>query len=253
VRTRVRLSPVRGEPRLFSREEDRHLAYFTLAAADDGRPVHGERLVVTNDGVFRRWEPSRSKLAAALAKGYVGALPRLGESWLYLGAASGTTASHVADLVGPAGTVYAVERSLRPFARLFGVAQRYPNLLPILADARHPLTYEGDVPMVDGLYADVAQPDQVGLFLDNAREFLRPTGSALLALKTASMGRGREARGHLEAAEATLRASFDLDRAVALEPFHKRHYLLSGAPTRALFRDPDPVTPRTPGRGPRAR
>jgi fibrillarin-like pre-rRNA processing protein len=233
------MAPVPGRPRLFARDEEQHVAYFTEAASEDPRPVYGERHVVSGGRILRRWEPSRSKLAAALAKGYDGPLPRSSESWLYLGAASGTTASHVADLVGPTGTVFAVERSLRPFARLLGMAERYPNVSPILGDARSPLAYEGDVALVDGVYADVAQPDQVRLLLDNAREFLKPTGTALLALKTSSMGRGRESRLHLTAAEDALAAYFELDRPVNLEPFHKRHFLLVGSPTRGLFREPD--------------
>lgn len=35
-------------------------------------------------------------------------------------------------------------------------------MIPIIEDARHPQKYRMLVPMVDVIFADVAQPDQVG-------------------------------------------------------------------------------------------
>ena len=241
-----------SSPRLWLREEDRRPVYYTATDAGGDAPVYGERWLDTAEGPLRRWEPGRSKLAAALVRGYAGRLPRPGDRWLYLGAATGTTVSHVADLVGEKGRVFAVERSLRPFARLLTLADRYPNVLPILADARHPETYEGDVRTADAVYADIAQPDQVDIVRENARRFLRPDGLVLVALKTASMGREREPRQHVETASAQLASSMELDRPIGLEPFHKRHFFLSGAPTRRLFRDPGASAELRRGRAPRA-
>ena len=47
---------------------------------------------------------------------------------LYLGAASGTTVSHVSDVVGPEGMVYAVEFSHRPGRDLPGHPAHRPAL-----------------------------------------------------------------------------------------------------------------------------
>jgi fibrillarin-like pre-rRNA processing protein len=243
---------VEGSPRLFEREEDRRPVFYSATVITGDDPVYGERWIDTEDATLRRWEPGRSKLSAALCRGYEGRLPRPGERWLYLGAASGTTASHVADLVGDKGRVFAVERSLRPFARLLALADRYPNVLPIFADARRPETYEGDVRAVDAIYADVAQPDQVEILLANARRFVGPDGAVLLALKTASMGREREPRQHVDAALAQLTPTIEMDRPIGLEPFHKRHFLLAGSPTRRLYRDATPPARLTRGRAPRA-
>ena len=80
---------------------------------------------------------------------------------MYLGAASGTTVSHVSDMVGPTGVVYAVEFSHRPGRELINMAKSRPNIIPIIEDARHPLKYRMLVGMVDCIFADVAQPDQV--------------------------------------------------------------------------------------------
>lgn len=219
------LAPGPGPGTLRRSTEDGRRVLWTRALATPPE-VYGER-VVYRDGVpYRRWDPMRSKLAAALTRGYEGALPRLGDYWLYLGAASGTTASHVADLVGPAGAVFAVEKSVRPFARLLKLAGRYPNLLPILADARAPRAYLPRLPPVDGLYVDVAQPDQVALTVENARWFLRSGAPLLLALKTASMGRDVPARAHLARALELLEPLGAVRSTVALEPFHRRHFLV---------------------------
>jgi fibrillarin-like rRNA methylase len=183
---------------------------------------------------LRSFEPARSKLAAAVARGWSGPLPRPGERWLYLGAASGTTASHVADLLGPRGRLYAVERSPRPFSRLLSLAERWPNLLPVLADAREPERYAGPVPIVDGLYADIAQPDQVAIVLANVAVFLREeSGVALVALKTSSLGRDRSAASHRDEAEAGLEGALDLERSLRLAPFYRSHFLVGGTARRS--------------------
>jgi rRNA 2'-O-methyltransferase fibrillarin len=41
------------------------------------------------------------------------------------------------------------------------MAKKRPNIVPIIEDARHPQKYRMLVPMVDVIFADVAQPDQV--------------------------------------------------------------------------------------------
>ena len=50
---------------------------------------------------YRVWNPFRSKLAAAILGGVDKIHIKPGSKVLYLGAASGTTVSHVADIVGP--------------------------------------------------------------------------------------------------------------------------------------------------------
>jgi len=244
-----RPEPVVPGEALYERKEREFVSHWTAALADPPE-VYGERITSADDVVLRRWDPSRSKLGAALANGWDGPIPRCGERWLYLGAATGTTASHVADLVGPDGLVVAVEKSVRPFARLLALSERYPNIGPVLADAREPLAYLPIVPPVDGLYLDLPQADQVEIALRNARLFLRPSGVVLLALKTASMGRDRTAREHLDDAVRKLGPSVELERPLGLEPFHRRHFLLGGRPTKAMFR-PEGDPEATPPSGPR--
>lgn len=71
-----------------------------------GSEVYGEkRISVEGENgekvEYRVWNPFRSKLAAAILGGVDQIHMRPGSKVLYLGAASGTTVSHVADLVGP--------------------------------------------------------------------------------------------------------------------------------------------------------
>lgn len=219
------------------REGDR----FVPATEALGTPpaVYGERVVSVRSGWWRRWDPYRSKLSAALVKGYRGPLPQTGERWLYLGAATGTTASHLADLVGPDGAVYAVEMSLRPFARLLRLAERYPNLFPVLGDAREPDGYAGWVPPVDGVYSDVAQPDQVDIARRNAELFLNEGRPLLLVLKLSSLGRGVTPEALTARALADLPPFRPVSPTFALEPFHRQHrFVAARIPSRLGAREP---------------
>jgi len=217
--------PTQRHPSLWSRPEERYPTYWveTLGSLP---PTHGERWSAARGRTVRHFDPYRSKLAAAIARGWEGDLPAVGEHWLYLGAASGTTASFVADLVGPTGRVYAVERSLRPFGRLISAAERWPNLLPILADARRPREYVDWVPPVAGIYLDISQPDQVEILRENARFFLQDRGRALVALKASSIERGVPPAQHARRAAEALAVEFRVGAPLSLAPFHRAHYFL---------------------------
>jgi fibrillarin-like rRNA methylase len=228
VREGLPFRPSALSERLLARSREERAELWTETVGSRG-PVYGERWRTVGERSLRAFDPARSKLAAALGRGWTGPVPRNGERWLYLGAASGTTASHVADLLGPAGRLYAVERSVRPFSRLVAVAERWPNLLPILAEARTPEAYAETVPLVDGIYSDVAQPDQVEIVRRNASYFLRDdTGAIVVALKTSSMGREASAAEHLRAAEAALAQDVPLGPSLRLAPFFRSHFLLGG-------------------------
>lgn len=83
--------------------------------ATRGEAVYGEPVV---DG-WRAWDAHRSKLGAMYELGMEPGLDA-GDRVLYLGAANGTTASHVADVAGP---TYAVEFAARPMRDLLSVAE----------------------------------------------------------------------------------------------------------------------------------
>ncbi len=176
--------------------------------------VYGER---TLEG-YRVWDPYRSKLAALYTVGGgVDLAP--GMRVLYLGAANGTTVSHVADY---AGTVYAVEFAPRPMQDLLEVARRRKNIVPIMADAGRPDEYAPFMEAVDLIYQDVAQPDQVGIAERNLA-FLKPRGCLILMLKTRSVDVRREPADVLDEARAGLEQRLDIVDLRWLEPYHHDH------------------------------
>lgn len=132
---------------------------------------------------YRVWNPFRSKLAAGVLGGLDEIFMAPGKKVLYLGAASGTSVSHVADIVGPEGVVYAVEFSHRPGRDLITMAKKRPNIVPIIEDARHPQKYRMLVGMVDCVFADVAQPDQARIIALNSHMFLKDGGGVVISIK----------------------------------------------------------------------
>ena len=189
---------------------------------DPGVAVYGERLVAQGGVEYRAWDPRRSKLAALLQKG-VGVFP-FGRRTdvLYLGAAQGTTVSHISDICVE-GTIYAVEVSRRAFQKLLALSERRHNVMPILGDAGKPEAYERLVGPVEALYQDVAQRDQVEIFAQNLR-FLKPGGFGLLMVKARSADvtakpRDVYARVRRELAAAGL----SLVQATELDPLEKDH------------------------------
>lgn len=132
---------------------------------------------------YRVWNPFRSKLAAGVLGGLDEIFIAPGKKVLYLGSASGTSVSHVADIVGPTGTVFAVEFSHRSGRDLINMATHRTNVIPIIEDARHPLRYRMLVSMVDVIFADVAQPDQARIVGLNAHLFLKVGGGVVVSIK----------------------------------------------------------------------
>ena len=150
-----------------------------------------------------------------------------GSKVLYLGAAAGTTVSHVSDIVGPKGAVYAVEFSHRPGRDLLSVAKQRTNIIPIIEDARHPLKYRMLIGMVDTIFADVAQPDQARIVALNAHNFLKKGGHAVISIKAscidstaAPLAVFRREVGKLEA------ENFKPLEQVTLEPYERDHAVL---------------------------
>lgn len=158
--------------------------YFTVNMVA-GVKVYGEKLLVQDGREYRRWDPHRSKLAALLHKGCSAWPFEQNTEILYLGAAGGTTASHLSDIC-TGGKLYCVEISPRSFRKLLDVAAIRSNMMPFLGDADHHETYKSLFGTVDVVYQDIAQRNQVSIFLKNLA-FLRPQGFAFLMVKARSI------------------------------------------------------------------
>jgi len=182
--------------------------------ATRGEPVYGEP---TEDG-WRRWDRSRSKLAVLLGRDVETGL-NAESTVLYLGAASGTTVSHVADVAGP---TYAVEFAPRPMRDLVGVAEARPNLFPLLKDARTPERYAHVVEPVDLIVQDVAIRGQGEVAVAN-KQFLRADGRLVLAIKARSEDVTRDPDEVFDDVLETIEAEYEILYTDGLEPFHEDH------------------------------
>lgn len=193
-----------------------------------GKRVYGERLFAWKGVEYRTWDPFRSKLAAGILNGLKTVPIRPHDKVLYLGAASGTTASHVSDVVGENGQVYCVEFSARSMRELVNnVCVFRHNMTPILEDARMPQHYAMFVETVDSIYCDIAQPEQAKILADNADFFLKEDGWVILAVKAQSIDVTKEPSVVYEKEIATLKArGFEIIDVVHLEPFDKAHAMV---------------------------
>jgi len=193
-----------------------------------GVSVYSEVLVKDGDIEYRAWDAYRSKLAAAILRNLESLPIQEGRSVLYLGAASGTTTSHVSDIVNESGRVYCVEFAQRSMRELIdNLCQHRNNVYPILADGRLPEKYKTLVTPVDVIYCDIAQPEQAKILADNADLFLKPDGSALIAIKSRSIDVTMNPSDVFKKEIEILRKRrFTLRQSVRLEPYEKDHALV---------------------------
>jgi len=193
-----------------------------------GHAVYGERLVKFQGAEYRVWDAFRSKLAAAILKGLETVPIQQGSRVLYLGAASGTTASHVSDIVGEKGHVYCVEFAARSIRDLVNnVCAFRVNMSPILADARLPERYTALVEKVDDIYCDIAQPEQAKVLADNADLFLKDKGWVMLAVKAQSIDVTKKPSEVYREEMGTLKSrGFQIEQVVQLEPYDRAHAMI---------------------------
>lgn len=188
-----------------------------------GQRVYGEDLLQIEGKEFRAWNPTRSKLAAAILKGMRITL-RDDLKVLYLGVSSGTTASHLSDIVRH-GMIFGVDFAHRVLREFLQLATTRANLVPILGNSNLPNEYEAIVPPnVDLLYQDVAQPNQAQILAKNAEKFLKIGGTAILMIKARSINvsRGPESVFQDEL-EKLKTGGFRIVETARLEPFERDH------------------------------
>jgi len=152
-----------------------------------------------------------------------------GSKVLYIGAASGTTVSHVSDLVGPEGAVYAVEFSKRVGRDLVNMAKKRTNVIPIIEDARHPQKYRMLVPMVDVIFADVAQPDQARILGLNAHMFVKNRGHFVISIKASCVDSTLAPEVvYANEVQRLREEKFRPVEQMTLEPYERDHVVVTG-------------------------
>ncbi|MEM3072414.1 MAG: fibrillarin-like rRNA/tRNA 2'-O-methyltransferase [Candidatus Bathyarchaeia archaeon] len=225
----MRVEPVEGvEGVYWIVNHDRGGAARRLATVNlcPGRSVYGESLEHVGGVEYRIWDPYRSKLAAYIMKGAKRLPIKAGDRVLYLGAGSGTTPSHISDMVGVKGTVYCVEFSQRAMRELIERLSARVNVYPLLFDARFPERYSGFVRPVDGVYCDLAQPDQAHIMARNAEAYLKKSGWGLIAVKARSISVVAEPELIYRRELETLKSrGFKILDEKRLEPYEKDHLM----------------------------
>ncbi len=170
---------------VFELQNQRQRSVLTLNLAP-GQTVYTEQLITENDVEYRTWDPRKSKLAAGIVKGLSQIGLKEGDIVLYLGAATGTTVSHISDIVGADGWVFAVDFSPRVVRELVYLAERRKNIVPVLADANQPEKYFSRIVQADFMYQDIAQRNQAEIFIKNLI-FLKKDGFCILCVKARSI------------------------------------------------------------------
>jgi fibrillarin-like pre-rRNA processing protein len=186
-----------------------------------GMKVNDEKLITIANEEYRIWEPFRSKLAVMIMKGSSFSVKN-DTSFLYLGAANGTTVSYISDIVTE-GIVFAVEISPRAMKDLIRISIPRKNLIPILADAMDPGSYKNMVTEVDILYQDIAQREQANISIRNAQFFLKKNGILVLIIKAKSIDSIKRSKDLIGNEIEKLEDFFKVEELFDLEPFHSDH------------------------------
>jgi len=192
-----------------------------------GNQVYKEKLIKKKDIEYRLWDPFRSKLAAAIMNG-LEVFPFQDKlRVLYLGVSTGTTVSHISDIVGPQGIIFGVEHSSR-VARdfLYRVASHRKNIIPIMQDARQPQHYFSVYCKVDVVYVDIAQPDQTDIAITNCKMFLKNNGYLFLVIKTRSIDVTKAPKKIIENEKNKLNENFEIIQVIDLYPYDKDHVMV---------------------------
>ena len=150
-----------------------------------GVRVYNEKLVKHKNKEYRSWNPYRSKLAAAILNGF-NFMIKPDIKILYLGAATGTTVSHISDIVKD-GLIYAVENSPVAVKSLIELSKKRKNIIPIFEDANHPDRYSSIVSNVDLIYQDISQRNQADIFISNISRYLKKKETGILIIKARSI------------------------------------------------------------------
>lgn len=185
-----------------------------------------EETVIKHKGIeLRVWDPFRSKFAAAIVKGYRNIPFDKNSHMLYLGAANGTTISHFSDIITN-GLLYGIEFSFRAMRDLKMLSEKRQNIIPVLADARKPETYQDIVSNVNIIYQDIAQPDQAEILLKNI-DYYMESGIAILMVKARSSDVTRKPSDVFrEEAEKLKDAGLKIIENRKLSPFEKDHAMI---------------------------
>jgi len=191
-----------------------------------GKSIYNEQRISENGIEYREWDPYKSKPAAAILRGLKNFPIKKGTTILYLGIASGTTASHFCDIIGDEGIIIGVDLASKTFEKLLEVAQERESIVPVFADAGKPEKYEEYLEeKVDVLYQDVSQRNQADIFLRNLK-FLKKDGWAIIAVKSRCIDVSKDPKEVFEMVLKILKTELKIIETVDLGNFEKDHLFI---------------------------
>lgn len=208
--------------RIYSRGQHKKKSIYTKSILKGFKPF-SEKTITIKGEEYREIDPKRSKLGAAIMKGLSQTGLKEGSKVLYLGASHGYTPSFVSDIVGETGVVFCLDFAPTVVRDLVFLCEKRQNMIPIIADAKKPKEYKENIIQVDVLYQDVAQRDQIKIFLDNVKEHLEIGGFGLLALKSRSIDVSRKPKDIFLEARKELEKTVTIVDYRELFPFEKDH------------------------------
>jgi len=211
--------------KIFEVYEDRANRRLYTISLSPGKRVYDEQLAMQGNVEYREWDPYGSKLASAILNGCSNIFLRKNDVVLYLGSATGTTVSHVSDIVGKEGFVFAVDIAPRVMRDLIFNCEGRKNIAPILADANRINDLAPRISAVDVLYQDIAQKSQVPIFLKNVKSFLKKEGYAIIALKARSIDVTKNPKLIFKEVREQLEKELIIVDSRALEPYQKDHMM----------------------------
>ena len=208
---------------VYEEERNRRKSIYTINLKP-GKKVYDERLVNEDNIEYREWNFNKSKLAAAIIKGCPNTGIRKGDTILYLGASTGTTPSHVSDMVGKEGFVFALDFPPRVVRELVFLCEERENMTPMLEDANRPDNYKDKLPKeVDVVYQDIAQRNQSEIFLKNCKLYLKKGGYALIAVKARSVDVSKRPSEIFKQVRREVEQELVIIDERKLDPFEKDH------------------------------
>jgi len=192
-----------------------------------GNQVYNEKLVQSKGVEYRVWNPFRSKLAAAIINGLKDFPFNQKSDVLYLGVSTGTTISHISDIVSQGGTIFGIEHASR-VARDFldRVESHRKNIVPIIQDARRPEEFFSVYKKVDIVYVDIAQPEQTNIAIENCRLYLKSGGYLFLVIKTRSIDVVKDPKRVIKDEIKKLDTLFEIKQTIDLHPYDKDHAMV---------------------------
>ncbi len=216
-------------------EDKQHIFWFQVEGEKKlatenlmpGNQVYNEKLLNVKGVEYRIWNPFRSKLAASIMNGLKDFPFNKKSDVLYLGVSTGTTISHISDIVGQDGIIFGVEHAAR-VARDFldRVASHRKNIVPIIQDARKPEEFFSVYKKVDVVYVDIAQPDQTDIAIENCKLYLKSGGYLFLIIKTRSIDVTKDPKIVIKNEIKKLESLFEIKQTIDLQPYDKDHAMV---------------------------